>query len=136
MHRCCRDLLVSTHCRGPTTLPDGNPLPCEQNEDRAVQKTCRNSEFETHDLSVALSAQVLIGLVVDGVDDELHAAVAKQELRTAGMRGYESNLRIPIAWPVAGIGCCHVTGVEVDRDQGRAIAVAVIGRRPSILDVF
>ncbi len=102
----------------------------------ASKEGSRSSEGDGHDLSVTLPAQVLIGLVVDIIRDELHASVTEQELRAARMRRFEADFGVPIAWAMARVGRGLITRIEIDRDERRAVTIAIIGGDPAILDVL
>ena len=64
--------------------------------------------------------------MIDGLREEMHAAIAKEKLSTAPVSRLEADFGVPIARPMARIGRARIAGVEIDRDQRRAVTVAVI----------
>ena len=80
-------------------------------------------------LAVRFRAQVLISLVIDVLLQEMDAAVAEQELGAARMSRLESDLRRPIERAMTKVGRFVVAGVEVDWNQRRTVAVAIVGDR-------
>jgi len=56
-------------------------------------------------MPVSLGTEVLIKLVINFLIQEVHTAVTEQKLGTARMRGFEADVGIPRAGPVARVGC-------------------------------
>src|SRR3569623_982523 len=74
--------------------------------------------------------------MVDRLADESRAAIAQQELRTSRVSRLEADLRGPVAGPMTRIGRAVIASVVIDRNQRRAIAVAVIRYGPTVAGMF
>jgi len=83
-------------------------------------------------LAVLLGTQGLIHDVVEVLANEAHTTIAKQKIGTANMRGLETDFRVPIVGSAAGIGSVVIAGVVVDRDQRRAVSVAIVRLSPAV----
>jgi hypothetical protein len=82
---------------------------------------------ENNRTAVVLGAQQLIRLVIDRFRLETNTAISKKEKRAASMDRLEPYFGIPVV---------GATAIEVDRNQGRTVAVAIVGCYPTVPTMF